>query len=211
MFVRICPPILALIMASHAAASVPLGGNRKGSGGSYDLYGCMQSNDYYVVNFAAYPIGDQKTQDKQTLPEAECIDIPGLGKTQLTIDLLDLDVRKKPVALKVIDPTGQVLAETPMAIVKQGVLSTRVDFKAAGQYQVIVTVDDYDLHTPLQQSALQIPITVGVDTSASKSSHGLWILASGLLMLLAGLAYWLPRMLQSPAASTEINPPKGLL
>lgn len=183
-------------------ASVPLGGNRKGVGGSYDMYGCMQSNDYYVVNFAAYQLGDKPVQDSRSLPQAECVEIPNTGKTQIAIDLLDLDVRKKPVALKVASETGQVLAELPMAVAKQGVLSITVEFKTPGHYQAIVTVDDYDLHTPLQQSALPIAITVGIDNTATKSHQGVWILTFSLLTLLAGLAYGLPRLLQPSSTQT---------
>ncbi len=91
---------LLLSALGQADASVPLGGNRKGAGGSYDMYGCMQSNDYYVVNFAAYQLGPNQAAGSKNLPEAECVDLPATGKTQVSIDLLDLDVRKKPVALK---------------------------------------------------------------------------------------------------------------
>ena len=101
--------IFTLLFASigQAGASVPLGGNRKGNGGSYDLYGCMQSNDYYVVNFAAYQLDPSQAKDSKTLPQAECIDLPMTGKTQISIDILDLDVRKKPVALKILREEGK--------------------------------------------------------------------------------------------------------
>jgi hypothetical protein len=101
---------LVLVLMGQAFASVPLGGNRKGVGGSYDMYGCMQSNDYYVVNFAAYQVNPNQANDSRSLPEAECIDLPTTGKTQIAIDLLDLDVRKKPVALKILREDGQPIA-----------------------------------------------------------------------------------------------------
>lgn len=195
---------LLLAAVSQAYASVPLGGNRKGVGGSYDMYGCMQTNDYYVVNFSAYQIAPGQATDSKSLPEAECIDLPKTGKTQIAIDLLDLDVRKKPVALKILGADGQVVAELPMAVVKQGVLSTMVDFKVAGKYQAVLSVDDVDLHTSPDVSALHIPITVAVVTEPSGGQSGLLILFIIIGILVAAAAYIVPRLLkQQPVGSAH--------
>ncbi len=202
-----CSQLIFIIMLctfAQAEASVPLGGNRKGAGGSYDMYGCMLTNDYYVVNFAAYQFDPSQTQGgKQPLPEAECVDMPMAGKTQISIDLLDLDVRKKPVALKILREDGQTVAELPMAVAKQGVLSTSVDFKTPGKYQAVLYVDDSDLRMPLEVSALHIPLTVGMASAQAEGGVG------GLLVLLiitstivAGLAYFVPRLLKPSPAET---------
>ncbi len=197
----LCLIFIVLFSAICAVeASVPLGGNRKGVGGSYDMYGCMQSNDYYVVNFAAYQTPSVAASDNKSLPVAECIDLPATGKTQITIDLLDLDVRKKPVALKILHEDGQTMAEIPMAIVKNGVISTTIDFKTAGRYQAILLVDDKDLHTPLDVSALHIPLTVALVTEQSAGGHSLWVLMIALGVLVAGAAYFVPRWLKPKSA-----------
>lgn len=185
-----------ITVVSQAYASVPLGGNRKGVGGSYDMYGCMQTNDYYAVNFAAYQISPDQAKDNRSLPEAECIDLPKIGNTQIAIDLLDLDVRKKPVALKILQEDGKVIAELPMAVVKQGVLSTTVDFKATGKYQAVLTVDDKDLHTPLTVSALHIPISVGLVAEPTGGQNGWLILLLILGLFVAVAAYFVPRLLK---------------
>ncbi|MCK9608084.1 MAG: hypothetical protein M0R33_16700 [Methylomonas sp.] len=187
---------LLFVAIGQASASVPLGGNRKGVGGNYDMYGCMQSNDYYVANFSAYQISPDQAKDSRSLPEAECIDLPKTGKTQIAIDLLDLDVRKKPVALKILLEDGKTIAELPMAIVKQGVLSITVDFKTAGKYQAVLTVDDKDLHTPLAVSALNIPITVAMVAEQSGGQNGLLILISVIGLLVVAAAYFVPRLLK---------------
>ncbi len=190
--------ILALLVgaASEACASVPLGGNRKGTGGSYDMYGCMLSNDYYVVNFAAYQFDPTQAKDSKSLPQAECVDLPASGKTQISIDLLDMDIRKKPVALKIISEEGQTLAELPMAVVKHGVLSTTVDFKASVKYQAILTVEDSDLRMPLEVTALHIPLTVALVSETSGSSNGLLILLAIICVIVTLSAYFLPRLLK---------------
>ncbi|MCQ8103872.1 hypothetical protein NP590_07130 [Methylomonas sp. SURF-2] len=195
---RYFPGLLLLLAGLGAAdASVPLGGNRKGVGGSYDMYGCMQSNDYYVVNFAAYQLDSDRAAGAGNLPEAECVDIPATGKTQVAIDLLDLDLRKKPVGLKILREDGQPLVELPMAVVKQGVLSTTVDFKAPGNYRAVLTVDDTDLHTQPEVSALHIPLTVALASGQSGEKNGLLVLFVIIGSLVAALAYFLPRLLKS--------------
>lgn len=186
--------LLAAINPSHA--SVPLGNNRKGVGGSYDMYGCMHTNDYYVVNFAAYQLDTNQALDPRNMPTAECTDLPAIGKTQISIDLLDLDVRKKLVALKILRDDGQTVAELPMAVAKQGVLSLTVDFKIAGKYQAVISVDDTDLHTPLDVSALRIPLTVALVTDQSGGDHGLMILFIIFGIIVAAVAYFLPRLLK---------------
>lgn len=193
---RFLAQYLLLLCAFQASASVPLGGNRKGVGGSYDLYGCMHNNDYYVVNFAAYQLDSNPGKNSKSLPTAECNDLPKTGKTQIALDLLDLDVRKKPVALKILRADGQVMTELPFAVVKQGVLSTTVDFKVAGPYEAVLMVDDSDLHTPPEITALHIPMTVGEFVNQPASGNSLLTILSGLIAMIATLAYLVPRWLK---------------
>lgn len=198
--------IVSLILIAtgmdQAGASVPLGGNRKGAGGSYDMYGCMLSNDYYVVNFAAYQIDPNQAKDSKALPQAECVDIPATGKTQISVDLLDLDVRKKPVALQILREDGQVIAELPMTVAKQGVLTTTVDFKTPGKYQAILSVDDTDLHIAPAVGALHMPLTVGLAVENTGSGSRLSVLIAAVGIAIAGAAYFLPRLLKPRQADS---------
>lgn len=194
--------VLLFSAAWQAGASVPLGGNRKGVGGTYDMYGCMQSNDYFVVNFAAYQIDPNKAQDDKSMPVAECIDFPTTGRTQITLDLLDRDVRKKQVALKILQEDGQVLVELPMTVAKQGVISTSLDFKAAGKYQAILYVNDTDMNTPPEVSALHIPLTVALAVDQPANQGGLLVLVLIIAAFVAAAAFYVPRLLKpSPAES----------
>jgi hypothetical protein len=191
--------VLLVAAIAQAYASVPLGANRKGVGGSYDMYGCMHTNDYYVVNFAAYQLGPNQTLDPKNLPVAECTDIPNTGKTQISIDLLDLDVRKKNVALKILREDGQAIAVLPMARAKQGVLSLTADFTSPGKYQAVVSVDDTDLHTQSDISALHIPLTVALASEQTGGSRGLWILLAIVGVVVLASAYYVPRLLAPQA------------
>lgn len=193
--------ILALWLASSMVmASVPLA-PRTGAGGKMDMYGCMQSNEYYIANFAAYKTDPQQPKAEQTLLTALCQDIPSTGATQITVDLLDRDVRHKPVILKVLDSNANVLAETPATIAKQGVVTVNVDFPSAGKYEAVVYVDDTDTHVAQATSALHIPLTVALVTvgpSASMTNILLIILAIAAIAF--GLGSLLPRMLKPKPA-----------
>lgn len=184
-------------------ASIPLGGVRKSADGKFDMYGCMQSNAYYIVNFAAYQKDPNTPVSHKTLPPPECINIPATGPTFISVDLLDRDVRRKPVALKILREDGQAIAELPYFEPKQGVAALNVDFNAAGHYTAVVYVNDTDLNMPPESSALRIPLTVAlaIDEPATKNAlNGFFIL---LAALVAGLALVVPRWLKTPANLTE--------
>ena len=164
---------LTCCISGTSSASVPLGAARKGTDGHYDMYGCMHSNDYYIVNFSAYQFDPKQFAKTKTLPIAECVDLPKTGKTQIAIDMLDQDVRHKKVALKILKTGGPVLVETPLAVSKQGVISTEVDFKEPGKYQALISVEDNDLKIAQDQTTLQIPLTVAlaIESPEAKNSN----------------------------------------
>jgi hypothetical protein len=151
--------LLLLLLASSAFASVPLA-PRMGAGGKIDMFGCMQSNDFYIANFAAYPLSQQK--DKKTLIVPQCQDLPYTGNTQITLDLLDRDVRRKPVWLKIFDNHMALISQTEPAVEKQGVITATVNFPHQGQYEVVLYVEDKDLNVAPEISALHIPLSVAI-------------------------------------------------
>jgi len=190
-----------LLFQGEAISSVPLGPPKKAAGGKRDVYGCMQSNDYYVANFAAYQIDPKKLKESKTLPEAECVDLPLTGPTQISIDMLDRDVRHKEVSLRVLRGDGQVIAEAPKVVAKQGVLTVQADFKTPGKYEVQVLVVDQDLNIPPETGALRIPLTIAMPPDIPAPRGGLAVFFISIGALVAGLALFLPRVLKpQPAA-----------
>lgn len=185
--------LLIVLTLSQAFASVPLNSARKSATGKIDMYGCMHANDYYIVNFAAYPVS-ASTSAKPA--EAECVNLPATGKASVTLDLLDRDLRHKEVHMKIFNAAGSLIAETPPAVIKQGVLSTQVDFNAAGNYQAVLYVNDTDLKIDAETGALHIPLTVavvGAEPAAQNVLTGFFIL---LAVLIISLAIFLPRLLK---------------
>jgi hypothetical protein len=101
----------------------------------------------------------------------------------------------------VLRADGQVIAETPLAMAKQGVLSAQADFKAPGRYEVVVSVVDNDLHVAPEVSALRIPVSVGlaIDQPAPKGAMTTFFIATAIGIL--GLGWGLPRLLRAQPAA----------
>lgn len=195
--------IVLFLSCSLAFASVPLGAPRKAPGGKLDLFGCVQSNEYYIVNFAAYQTDPNRAKDDRSILAAECVDLPRIGPTQITLDLLDRDVRRKQVSIKVLRNDGQAILETPMSGVKQGVVSTTVDFRSPGLYEVVLSVNDTDLNVRPEVSALHIPLAVAVARELPPPKNGLSFLFVALAAVALMLAWLLPRFLRPRPDAAE--------
>lgn len=170
---------------TQAFASIPLGVGRKTASGTVEMYGCLQANDYYIVNFSAYPVAATKTQKPLV---AECVNISATGATVIAVDLLDRDLRHKKIALKVIGVDGQVFHETPFDVPKQGVASAQVNLAKAGSYEVVLYVEDTDLKVDKNINALHIPVTVavpGAEPAARNTMAGFFVLITFLIVSLA--------------------------
>lgn len=189
---------LALLLTYTASASVPLGGVRKTASGKMDLYGCMFNNDYYIVNFAAFQVDIKEVRRNKTLPTPECVNLPKTGATSITIDVLDRDVRQKPVWLTLLTGDGQVLTQSQPTVAKSGIVSIQTDFPRAGNYQLVLSVDDADLNTPPAVSALHIPLTVGIVTIDPTAQQTLYGFLGLLAAIIAALAVLLPKWLRMP-------------
>ena len=185
---------LFFVFSSNVFASVPLA-PRTGVGGKIDMYGCMQTNDFYIANFAVYPISQMK--DKKTTIAGLCEDLPYLGNAQITIDLLDRDVRRKPVWLKVFDSKKNLITQTEPKIEKQGVLTTTVNFEKQGKYDVVLYVDDADLKTAPETSALHIPLLVATTVAGEPESAGGFLKVVLIVVVFAfGIGFFVNRQLK---------------
>lgn len=186
---------LGLSELQLACASVPLGVARKGTDGHYTLYGCLHTNDYYSANFAAYQVEGPLNPKK--LPTPECVDLPKIGKTQISIDMLDQDIRKKRVGLKIVGAEKRIVTEVPLNLAKQGVIATEVNFPTPGHYRAIVTVEDIDLNMPLTATALEIPLTVALDIASPAATNTMRGMFMVLGLLILACAVLVPRLLKS--------------
>ncbi len=133
---------------------------------------CLVGNDFYAVHFTAIQEGRQKGE--RTDFTKYCQDIPDIGKTYLSIDLFDRDVRKIPIALRVVreefsEDDGRppkelaTLTETPAKVYTNGTADIAVDIKQAGHYALIATIGNEAIS---EDDRLRIPFTVAVEGTA---------------------------------------------
>ncbi|MCX8048730.1 MAG: hypothetical protein N3A55_03590 [Methylohalobius sp.] len=182
------------IFSVVAQGSVPLGGPRQAAGSNTDLFGCLKTNAYYAVNFAAYPADLKVSRERKSL-QPWCQDIPHPSLIHIAVDLLDRDVRHKPVILRIVDGQGRILAQTPPTVAKTGVVSTTADLSAIGHYEAVVVVHDDELKVPPETSALHIPLNVGLTESSPNTilaRLAVFSLGFGLV-----LALGLPKLMAS--------------
>ncbi|MEQ1637457.1 MAG: hypothetical protein ABL903_12260 [Methylococcales bacterium] len=197
LFVKTLPLLLA---ANLVDASIPLA-PRMGAGGKMDMFGCMLSNDFYIANLAAYQLDPQQPKNAKTMLFPLCQEIPKVGETQITVDMLDRDVRHKPVTLKIFNSDKQLLSETPATVAKQGYISTNVNFPKAGHYDLAIYVKDQDLNVAPELSALHIPLTVALVVPGPPASLGnVLVILLGIGAFAVALGLILPRLMKPQAA-----------
>jgi hypothetical protein len=188
---------LFILASSTANASVPLP-PRKNAAGKMDMFGCMQSNEFYIVNFASYQTDPSAPGTRKATTSTFCQNLPASGPTQFTVDLLDRDVRHKPVWIKVFNAGKQLVFETPKVIAKQGVITANMELPAPAAYDVVVYVDDNDLNIAPEIGALHIALYAGVSPPEPPTS-GLPIKAFLVFIAAAviALGWYLPRKLKA--------------
>lgn len=186
---------LGLCLASfqtHAARTARDTGNDRANYSGSTMK-CKIANDFYIVHFTAMQEGHYSGEANDFAKY--CQEIPGTGRTFLSIDLLDRDVRKTPIALRVIEEEigqgGQLpkekttLQETPAKIYKTGTVETAVNITQPGHYALIALIGDEAL---TEDDRLRIPFTVGIIAQPQPVAWpSPWItLISGLVLLSLG-------------------------
>jgi len=162
--------LLVLVFNQDAlAAGEPRNARQAYSGSNMT---CLIGNDFYAVHFTAIQEGREKGET--TNFAKYCQEVPRVGKTYLSIDLLDRDVRKTPVTLRVIreefnEEGGRppqelgVLTETPAKLYPNGTADIAVDIKQPGHYALIATIGNEAIS---EDDRLRIPFTVAVEGAA---------------------------------------------
>jgi len=156
---------------------------------------CLVANDFYAVHFTAMQVGRQKGETNDFVKY--CQEIPKVGVTFLTIDLLDRDVRNMPIKLKVIeeeisaDGTPRLvktLTEVPPKIYKNGTLDTKVEFTAAGHYALIAEIGDEMI---TEDDRLRVPFSVALPTLQPTPwlKYAAWLASAAVFAFLAYMGF----------------------
>jgi hypothetical protein len=163
-----CIALSCLAMAQLAEAA-PRSGRQAYTGSNME---CLIGNDFYAVHFTAIQEGRRKGE--RTDFAKYCQEVPAVGKTYLSIDLLDRDVRKTPISLRVVEeefsedngrPPKEIrtLNESKPKIYNSGVADIAANITQPGHYALIATVGEDAIS---EDDHLRIPFTVGIEGAA---------------------------------------------
>lgn len=133
---------------------------------------CLVGNDFYAVHFTVIQPGRQ--QGERTDFTKYCQEVPTVGSSFLSIDLLDRDVRKTPVALRVIEeefneddgrPPKELgtVAEIPAKLYPNGTADIQANLAKPGHYALIAIIGEGPVS---EDDRLRIPFTVALEGAA---------------------------------------------
>ncbi|MGH6635609.1 MAG: hypothetical protein ACRED0_05555 [Gammaproteobacteria bacterium] len=190
--------ILTLVFWSVLALPQAWPQSQNSQGGQVDdklsRLSCLVTTDFYMVHFTAFQPKAGETDPKKMF-RPYCQDLPDASKAYLTLDLIDRDVRKMPVGLKLVEEAQgaeqaqleqqRTLMEVPPKAYKHGVVETQADFDKPGNYALLVTIGE----AAAEEDTIRIPLRVGLGTvpeqGSEGGSRGLLVVVLGSVVLLA--------------------------
>lgn len=162
--------------------------------------GCLIANDFYAVYFSAYikpADADAKNsaKDRKALFRSYCKNIPGTGTAYFTADVVGDELRKTPIAIKIVEQelTGadenkadsfkdlRTLAEIPAKLYPRGAVEAQAQLDKEGYYAIYLTMGEEALS---EEDRLRIPLHVGVDPDAKP----MWQRATTTVGIISGFA-----------------------
>lgn len=169
--------------------------------------GCLITNDFYAVHLSVYlksatPKAD--AADRAALLRPYCQEIPEPGKVFLAADLIDRDIRKTPIGIKIVelelvgsDDTKpedfkeiKTITEVEAKEYSKGVVEAQADIEKNGYYAMYLLIGGEAAIS--DEDKLRIPFHVGGDPDALPKKT-LILIGSGLtsvLALLIGSVIW---------------------
>ncbi|MEQ1531022.1 MAG: hypothetical protein ABL925_17030 [Methylococcales bacterium] len=167
--------------------------------------GCLITNDFYAVHFSAYlkPEGQAATDsDKKALLTPYCQELPKPGKAFFAADLIDRDIRKTPIGIRVIEieKTGEKaedfkeirsISEVAPQMYPRGVVETQASIDKNGDYILMLIIGGEEALSA--EDRLKIPFHVG-GSLFGLNKQELTIIASavgGSLVVLLIVLFWL--------------------
>ncbi|MGH8593387.1 MAG: hypothetical protein ACREV3_05885 [Gammaproteobacteria bacterium] len=191
--------ILTLLFCSILVVSQAWSQSQSSQGGQSDdklsQLSCLITTDFYIVHFTAFQPRAGETDPKKMF-RPYCQDLPEASRAYLTVDLVDQDVRKMPVGLKLVEeaqgaengqlePQQRMLVEVPSKVYKYGVVETQADFDKPGHYALLVTIGE----AVAEENTIRIPLRVGLGTvpeeGSGENTRELLIIALGGVALLS--------------------------
>lgn len=157
--------------------------------------GCLVANDFYAVHFSAYlkPTSPQQGNDREALQKPYCQELPDVGKAFFAADLIDRDIRKTPIGIRVveIEKTGdkpsdfneiRELNHVEPQIYSTGVVQAQADLDKKGDYALILLIGGEEAIS--DEDKLKIVFHVGANPFAFSKEIQI-ALAGGFAALVA--------------------------
>jgi hypothetical protein len=216
-FLRLLSKLVAVAALAVAAGVASAAGVPRDNSNGRQMYQgasmtCLVANDFYAVHFTALQEG--RHEGEQTDFVKYCQEVPRPGKTYLTLDLLDRDVRSMPVSLRVVEEEPgddgrppkekRTLVETLATVYKSGTAEIQADITEPGHYAVIAVFGENDGFIS-EDDRLRVPFSVGI---ASPNQPNRWpgaVFALVIAILVSVVAWRVYRGLQSRLPARAAN------
>lgn len=145
--------------------------------------GCLVANDFYAVHFSAY-LKPKQGNERNALLTPYCQELPDVGKAFFAADLIDRDIRKTPIGIRVIEieKTGdkpsdfkeiRELNQVEPKIYSKGVVEAQADLDKKGDYALILLIGGEEAIS--DEDKLKITFHVGASPFAWFTEKQKWI------------------------------------
>jgi hypothetical protein len=150
---------------------------------------CVTKSKGYTVHFTAYQQRDvaEMAENPGMSFQPYCQEIPEVGLTYITLDLVDHYTRNQPVAVRIVEAAlkkpGTIeelrtILEVPEEKYRSGTIELKVDFDTPALYAAVLTIGGEEIN---------IPVRVGIEKEAPLIRR-LFPIFFGILVL-AALGY----------------------
>ncbi|CAB1277479.1 conserved protein of unknown function [Candidatus Nitrosacidococcus tergens] len=182
--------VFFILVASVYSTQTWAEGNNQSQGADYENLSCLTKDKNYVIHFTAYqPAAAEEGKSKSSAFQRYCQDLPEIGTTYISIDLLDEYARKKPIMLRIVEidqekkegklSEKRTLITVPEKTYATGLIESQTVFDEKGIYAAILTIDGEDI---------SIPMRVGMNKSISQGKQiGIIV----IILLVIGLVGYL--------------------
>jgi hypothetical protein len=173
--------------------------------------GCLITNDFYAVHFSVYvktAVAPKDASDREALLKPYCQELPTTGKAFFAADLIDRDIRKTPIGIRVVELelTGsddtkpenfkelRTISEVPAKEYTKGVVEAQADIDKNGYYALFLLIGGEAVVS--EEDKLRIAFHVGGDPDALPQKTLMLIIGGAttvFLIIIGGVWFWKKR------------------
>ncbi len=163
--------------------------------------GCLVTNDFYAVHFSAYlkPKSPQQGNDRDALLKPYCQELPDTGKAFFTADLIDRDIRKTPISIRIveIEKTGdkqidfneiRELNYIAPQIYSTGVVQAQAELNKKGDYALILLIGGEEAIS--NEDKLKIIFHVGANPFELSKKVQIALSSFAMLSVIGGIYFY---------------------